>query len=206
MKFDLESSSVTTGISIITKNGRKFYRISTFKWGPVTVPAEKVILIICREISKSTGHVLVDVREPNPSIERESKEAVIAGENEDKLKEYFNNSKVPYPGLSHRNQKPEKMKEKIKRLFDLNKIVCGPNTARDEIIEEIQKECPHKKMIATPFMEDEILTLCLFCGLENKYLLTRSTVIKLKKAGAEFTDSDVYFAKRKRLFKKLGIE
>ncbi len=200
MKFNLERSSVTLKISIIKINDKNFYRISSFRWGPLLVPTNKLEIKIVPDALKSISYILVDVVDPNTSVNHPCKEAIIAGEKEEDLREYFRNSNVPFP--EHKNSLTE-MQNSLVCLAGREKLT---QEQKESLIEEIQGLCNHKNTVFAFDGKEQIFTLCAFCGKEEKFLFTRSTIIKLKKMGFRTIDIKVLFSRKKRLFKKLGIE
>ena len=68
MKFEFERASVTLELSIIGKDENLFYRISSFRWGPLLVPVDKLRIKVVPEIGKSTNKVIVDVEFQKTSI------------------------------------------------------------------------------------------------------------------------------------------
>jgi len=197
MEFNLERSSVTIGISIVNYKGcGLFYRISSMRWGPLLVPLDKLVVKVIPEITKSTNKVLVDVESPiQPCAE-----AVIASGSEDGLKEYFKNSNVPFP---KQKRFMTGFRMCLIYLVKENKLT---REEKSDLLAKIQNLCDHKRALFAFDGGDEIFTLCPLCGKEEKFLFTRSTIIKLKKKNFTATDIEILLTKRKRLFKKLGIE
>lgn len=200
MEFNLERSSVTIGISVVSKKVSLYYRISSFKWGPLLVPVDKLGIKVIPEIDKNTNNILIDVEYPNPSINQPCNEAVIVAGSEEGLREYFKNSNVPFP-----KQKRILIgfRKYLMYLVKENKLT---QEEKSDLLAGIQNLCDHKKTLFAFDGKDEVFTLCPLCGKEEKFLFTRSTIIKLKKKNFTATDIQILIVKRKRLFKKLGIE
>ncbi len=102
--------------------------------------------------------------------------------------------------------KVKKITTEIKKYLILIKENKLTREEKSNLLVEIQNLCDHKRALFAFDGRDEISTLCPLCGKEEKFLFTSSTIIKLKNKNFTATDIEILLSKRKRLFKKLGIE